>query len=52
MVYMMHGAIAAENGATLALQKWDTLTIRGAIQEYMHYALFKIKIMASTIFTN
>jgi len=30
----------------------DTLRIRGAIQEYMHYTLFKIKIMDSTIFTN
>jgi len=30
-------------------QFWDTIRIRGAIQEYMHYALFKIKIMDSTV---
>jgi len=32
--------------------QWDTLRIRGTIQEYTHYALFKIKIMDSAIFTN
>jgi len=33
--------------------KWNSGHIlRGAVQEYTHYALFKIKIMNSTIFTN